>query len=105
MPTTTMIGYHRWEGLSSKKCGGAGDKKVSSPVRYRASLPARRKRAPPKTNKVRALCVVRDGRLVSGAQFLAGKAIASPRDGFETQGGNFLVASFAGAVSAAGTAT
>ena len=48
---------------------------------------------------------MRNRRLVSGAKFLAGKAVASPGDSLEARRGNLLVAPFTGAVSAASTTT
>jgi len=48
---------------------------------------------------------MRSRHLVSGAKFLAGKAVARPRDSFEARRGNLLVAPFASAVSAARTTT
>ena len=48
---------------------------------------------------------MRNRRLVSGAKFLAGKAVASPGDSLEARRCNLLVAPFTGAVSAAGTTT
>jgi len=42
--------------------------------------------------------------LISRAEFLAGEAITSPGDGFQPNGGNFLVTTFTGPVSAAGAA-
>ncbi len=57
---------------------------------------------PPRADlKVRA--TARNARLVHRAQFLAGKAVTSPGDSFEAMRGNFRVASFTVAVSAADT--
>ena len=48
---------------------------------------------------------MRSRRLVSGAKFLAGKAVASPGDSLKARGSNTPLAPFTGAVSAAGTTT